>query len=307
MKIAKVSFSGIRGVADATFDLVNPSTGEPHSLVVVTGPAAGGKTRLLEALIVAKEIMASYGGVVPTAGWVRDDEAAKISIDWHLDPLERTFAGHEAPIATTEALFLGDGTRAEIDEGVQTLLERYEHEHDKGKIEYFPVNRCIPRYGGAHGLEAIHQRLLRPTSDERKYAFVPRFLESLRRDPGRAEYFGALLGYLSSTVRLATETSPDRPFAVLTSTDGHLAETHELSSSEVEAVIFAATATLLGLSKSVVLVDRPELHAQPENVSKLVQALCSLGRDNQVIVATGSHEVVASVDPSQVVRVGRPR
>ncbi len=306
MKIARVSFLGIRGLVDATHELGNPSTGEPHALVVVTGPAASGKTRFLEAIVVGKEVAAPYGGLVSSEGWLRGpEEAAKITIDWSLSAQERSFAGLEGPTATTEALFYGDATRAEIDEGVQTLLERYEHDHAKGKLEYFPSNRHIPRYGGGHGLEAIHQRLLRPTNDERKYSFVPRLVDALRRDPARAEYFSTLLGYLSSTVKLSAVADPSEPLATFTSIDGFLAQAHELSSSESDAILFAATATLLCLSSSVILVDRPELHVHPEAATRFVQALCSLGRDNQVIVATTSHEILASVDPSQIVRLGR--
>lgn len=306
MKIARVSFLGLRGLEDATYDLANPATGEPHSLVVVTGPAASGKTRFLEAIIAGKEVAAPYGAMVSSDGWLRgEDEAAKIILHWALNPQERAFTGLDVATSPSEALFLGDATRAEIDEGLQTLLERYEHDHTKGKLEYFPTNRQIPKYGAGHGLEAIQQRLLRGGSDERKYSFVPRLVESLARDGARADYFTTLLGYLSSTVKIAPLRDPSAPLAIFTSTNGLLSEAHELSASESDAVLFAATATLLSLSSSVVLVDRPELHIHPEAATRFVQALCSLGRDNQVIVSTTSPEVIASVDPSQVIRLGK--
>ena len=306
MKIARVTFLGLRGLADATYDLRNPGTGEPHSLVVVTGPAASGKTRWLEAIALGKEIAAPYGAMASGQGWVRGEEgAAKIVLEWSLDAGERAFAGCDDPLVASEALFLEEATRSEVDEGLQTLLERYEHDHEKGKLEYFPANRQIPRYGAGHGLEAIEQRLYRATNDDRKYSFIPRFAQGLRRDRERSSYFSTLLGYLSQSVRYLGETGGD-DLAVFASSGGMASEAHLLSSSESDAIIFAATATLTGLSHSVVLVDRPDLHQHPEVSARFVEALCSLGRDNQVFVATASPEILASVDPSQIVRLGSP-
>ncbi len=306
MKIARVTFLGLRGLADATYDLRSTTNGEPHALVVVTGPAASGKTRFLEAIVAGKEIAAPYGGMVSGQGWVRgENESAKIVLEWSLDAEEAAFAGVDAKTIVSEALFLEDTTRSEIDEGLQTLLERYEHNHLKGKLEYFPVNRQIPRYGSGNGLEAIEQRLYRATNDERKYSFVPRFVQSLRRDSGRREYFTTLLGYLSPSVRCLAESEVTDELAVFASLDGLPTEAHLLSSSEADAVVFAATATLAALSHSLVLVDRPDLHQSPEVAARFVEALCSLGRDNQVFVATSSQEILASVDPSQIIRLAR--
>ena len=79
MKLARVSFLGVRGLADATYDLVGPS-GVPHDLVVVTGPTASGKTRFLEAVVAAKEAIAPYGLLQAGAPWVASGSVGAVAV-----------------------------------------------------------------------------------------------------------------------------------------------------------------------------------------------------------------------------------
>ncbi|MBK8941587.1 MAG: hypothetical protein IPM79_29285 [Polyangiaceae bacterium] len=58
MKLSRATFLGIRGLPDVTFDLTSPDTGRPHPVVVLTGPPESGKTRALEAILAAKDVLA---------------------------------------------------------------------------------------------------------------------------------------------------------------------------------------------------------------------------------------------------------
>ena len=49
MKLAGLSLSDVRGFADKRFEFASDAAAKPHDLVLVTGPAASGKTRFLEA------------------------------------------------------------------------------------------------------------------------------------------------------------------------------------------------------------------------------------------------------------------
>jgi|GEM_PF-133064 len=89
MKIQRAELLGIAGVPDLSLDLTSSSTGEPHARVVVTGPAGSGKTRLLEALIAAKEAIRPYGPLATGAPWIRAGQAAKIRLTFWLDDDER--------------------------------------------------------------------------------------------------------------------------------------------------------------------------------------------------------------------------
>src|SRR5690349_8229498 len=98
MKIQRATFLGVRGVADATLELSDPRSGAPHEAVVVTGPSGAGKTRLLEALVAAKEAIGAYGPMTPGAPWIAAGaSAAKILLTWSLDDAEQEYAGASSP------------------------------------------------------------------------------------------------------------------------------------------------------------------------------------------------------------------
>lgn len=309
MKLARVTFLGVRGLADATYDFVNSKTGEPHPLLVITGPSASGKTRFLEALIAAKEVVAPYAMMVAPGPWLKaPDESAKIVLTWVMSDEERSFAGNDEVYPTTEALFIEDSIRSDIDEGVQTVLQRYEHDPRFGKLEYFPANRQVLPYGAPASLEAFYQRTQRADKDERKYSFIPRFLTKLRTNSELATKFATFLTYLSPSVRYAP-TDEFEPWQCFDSGGAGAGSrmrypVTELSKSESEAIIFAATAMAIEMQHSLVLVDRPDLHVDPAQAVAFVRGLGALGADNQIFIATQSREILASVDPTQIIHLG---
>ncbi len=304
MKLRKVAFRGVRGLPDGTHDLTDPRTGEAHSLVLVTGPPASGKTRFLEAIFAAKEWVAPYGARPAAGPWVLPTgTAAKVAISWRLTPDEQAYGALEAATADTESIFTTVGASLPEEDGVVAVLKRYEHGHGSGKLEYFPAHRHVPMGGLGVGLSAFEQRPLRPTSDPRKFASVVRVVHELSGGGPTADYFADMLARLSPTCRFEPAVASDafpRCFA------GPLGprSIRELSSSELDAVILAATSVLLGLSHSVVLIDSPELFADPAFVPQLAEGLSALGEDVQVIAATRSPELLRSVKPQQVIQLG---
>ncbi len=308
MRIGRVSCRGVRGVPDGAWSFHDGrgdggGSGAPHRLVVLSGRSASGKTRLLEAIFAAKELVAPYAAVPNPASWIRPGAAAaKIAVRWHLDDLEAAHGGLEDRVVETESIF-APGSPDPEQEGIVAVLRRYEHGHASGKLEYFPASRSIPLHGVGVGLTPFEQKMLRSSSDPRKYACVVRVLRDLAGGGEQASFFGHLLAQLSPTCRFepssAVEVSP-RCFRGLGS-GGGARSLLELSASESDAVLFAATATLIGLSYSVVLIDRPELHADPSFVPKLLDGLLALGREPQIIVATSSAEVRAAAATRGVV------
>lgn len=309
MKLGRATFLGVRGVADATHEFIHPSTGLPHPVVLFTGPPASGKTRILEAIVAGKEGVAPYAAMVAPEPWQRRrGEPAKIVLLWWLSDAERRYAGVDDTWGTTEVILGSDGVRVDADDGVLTILERFDHRSDQGKVEYFPVNRQLLPHGASHGLSSAEQRLQRASKDERKYSFVPRYLSTLRQDRPKATAFANTLSYLAPTLQLDVEGGRDAWHVVRSATVSAGVETGDvtdLSASERDAVIFAATANLIGLSNSVVLVDRPELHAHPSTAAAFVAGLASLGHDNQLFLATTSAEILAAADPTSIVHLGR--
>jgi hypothetical protein len=191
-----------------------------------------------------------------------------------------------------------------------TVLERYDHDPDHGKVEYFRADRTLSAdITGGFALRVAEQRRLRLAADTRKYAVISRFLLDLTAEAGeRAEEmarferaFSALCPTRSfaGTRRVGSVRAP-----MFRGRSGDEVELARLSQSEQQAVLFAATATMVGLSHSLVLVDEPELHVGSDRAAAFVDALAALGEDNQLIVATGSREIVAAAPPGSIIRLG---
>lgn len=304
MKIQHVTFLGVHGLADASFDFTNPQTGTPHDVVLVSGPSASGKTRMLEAIVAAKEAIAPYGAALPGASWIASGSAiSKVALSFHLDDEERTFAGTSSPIAEAEATFLPGRVRSEADEGLTAVLGRYAHGRKTGKVEYFPATRRVPSFGPFGGLGVLEQRVARPAKDARKYSFVLRFLRELDSDPAAAQAFAERLAALSPTCRHEREGAPGGVPRCLRSRGGAPAPVSELSDSEQDAVLLAATAVAIDLSCSLVLIDRPDLFTDPGYAGGLVAGLRGLGEGNQLILASSSPELAAAAEPAHVIRL----
>jgi hypothetical protein len=304
MKILRATFLSIRGVPDMTINLGDTSTGSAHDVVAVTGPAGCGKTRLLEALVAAKEVVGACGSPVQADKWIREgSSAAKIELTLGFDETERGAAGLGAHVMTAEALFGARGCRREADDGVIALLERYEHEERSGKLEYFPDTRCLPPPGPPHGTAAIEQRAWRASRDERKYGFIPRFLTELPHDAKAAARFAAALTSLDPGLSYVGQTGGD-PLRCFASRGRAPSKLRELSTTESHAVLIAATAALVRFERSIVMIDRPESSSDERSIVALVNAIRGLAQDMQLLVATSSPALVASLDPRAVIDFG---
>jgi hypothetical protein len=303
MKLARVTFLGVRGLRDVTLDLTDPKTGQPRELVILAGASASGKTRALEALVAAKEAVAPYGPLLPGATWIEPGAlAAKVAMSFWLDEEERTYAGVDSPTSEAEVTFGTQRNTRDAEEGLVAVLGRYQHGKRAGKLEYFPATRRLPSHGPFGGTSALEQRIQRTTKDARKYSFVPRFLRDLDVDAARGRRFGDALAQLSPTLRYEPTGGEGLP-RCLRSRDGAAVTPLELSDGEADAVLLAATAIAIDLVSSLVLVDRPELYADPANFGAFVKGLGALGDDNQLVLASSSAELAAAAPDALIVRL----
>jgi len=296
MKLLRAIFLGVRGVPEGTYEFANTTNGKPHDVIVITGPEASGKTRFLEALLATKEAVGGYGPPSPGATWLTPNGTlAKVVLSFALSDEERAYVGTSQAVVDGEATFIGDRVRRDADEGLVALLARYEHGHATGKVEYFPASRRLSPLGPFHGTGELEQRMVRATKEPTKYGFVVRFLRELPFRAADRSAFAALLKTLSPTCRyLDGEPATGLPRCFTSRGVGPVLAS-ELSETEQHAVLLAATAVTIGLSHSLILLDRPELSTSPTGAAAFVKALGALGADNQVILASAATEIVAAV------------
>ena len=293
MKLRSVQTSGVLGLPDGIYDFWDGE--KPHALVVITGKEATGKTRLLEVIAAAREVLSPETEDFDQESFVRaGSRSAKALLCFFLSEQEQALIGAESRDVQAEVIFGADPAVAapdQTDPGLLYLIEHYEHSATVSKLEYFAENRRLDVGGGEMSLEPETQQAFRTSKSPRKYAFVPTFLDSLRTgNEQRAARFARALEVLRTTC------SFDLGSRKLYSRNLAVRSLLELSSGEADAVLIAATASLVVLSNSILLIDRPELYRQ--DTKDFVAGLQQLGDDNQILVATTSAEMSAK-DPSR--------
>ena len=318
MRVRKVRVDGFRGLPDQEFSLVNPRTDSAHEIVLVTGGRASGKTSFLEAIIAAKEQVGPYGPAASASSLLRPGvSTAKVRVEWEFSNGERDRYGTGQRAFVSESIF-GDLVLdpPEPDPALAALLSEYIPEPEFGKVEYFHASRRLP-YGSTIDLSRSAgdslDRMMRLGRDDTKYSGLVRFIveaglgldvdaEGKRKPPGRIK---RAFEALCPTKELGgLYKAGDAMLPVFLDGQRRAYSLAQLSDSELDALLFAATFVRAGIGQSIVLVDTPEKHLGDAEAREFVKALATLGADNQLIVATQSAALVSSVRADQVIRLG---
>lgn len=325
MKLLDLEVESFLGLPDGRYAFTHPATGQPLPLVFIGGGPASGKTSLLEAIIALKESVGSYH-IPPdparflrsgtTTGWVRGT--------WQLNAQEASLAGLEQRTYPAELLLGASRSRAPAP-GPEAVFKAYVRDPAVGKLEYFPCDRRLePRLAQAP-LNDRAAAELRLTRRGDKYAgFDHVFMRLAARDGLSAlaqvdvdgillkgDHHDSLLPYraairsLCPTLNLShVELREGGGMVWFERANGAMVDLYHLSHSEQQAVLFAVTHQLFGLSHSILLIDEPELHLHPSEHERLVGGLVGLGQDSQIIAATSSSGLLHSAARHQVIELG---
>ncbi len=337
MKISDIALKNVRALPDLRRSLLDGSK-KPHDVILVTGPMGSGKTRLLEAIATWKEATGPYGAPPSVAGLARDTGAfGEISGVWELSPDEvrRGQISSSAPCVRVE---VGAGAPAPVVErGLRKVLSDFFREPTHGKVEYFPASRSLSDRPLPVPLDALSEKAeapMRTSRDPDKYgverAWIGARLEAdlaaagaalegrgvliSRQAPDSLAPMKAAIAKLCPHLRLVglgkSGSRPEPKFlraAADTRVDRAEVGLSDLSSGEQQAVLFAAAFQRLALSRSVVLIDTPELGLHPADHARFFRALCALGEDNQIFAATSSHGILGTVAPDQIIDLSPER
>lgn len=318
MRVRRLVTDGFRGLPDRSYSLVDPRSDSGFGLVLVTGSRASGKTSFLEAIIAAKEQVGPYGSSLAPSSFLRAGEAvAKVRVEWEISEAERARYGAPKSSMLTESIF-GDAViePPAPDPTIAALLGEYNPDPAFGKVEYFHATRRLP-LGASIDLSKAPgdplDRMSRLGRDDIKYASLIRFIveaglgldrapDGTPRPPGRIK---AAFDALCPTKTIGgLYKSGDALLPVFIDRANKAYSLAQIADSELDSLLFATTFVRAGLQGSIVLVDTPERHLGDAETREFVHALTRLGDGNQLIVATRSEALLASVPSDQVIRLG---
>jgi energy-coupling factor transporter ATP-binding protein EcfA2 len=322
MKLLRISCLGVRGVPDGAYAFTDPRTGEPLPIVLVTGAPGSGKTSLLETIAAAKEAIGAYGAP-PHPRRLRRPGAdeARIVTTWRLSDAERSHARIEgADHVVTWDLALAP-VRTDASPALRRLFAEFSRAPGIGKLEYFPANRALANISraafGRSSREA--ETRCRAVRAADKYSCLIEGLRDVVLDQASRALLerqaGAWGGALDPFAQALASVLPELRLAGFDLAGGGLRferNTHEdvtldeLSDSEQQGVLFALAFRYFALDGSVVLIDEPELHLHAAVRARFLDAVAALGLGNQLLVATGSTELLRAADRGCVIELSPP-
>jgi len=324
MKLVRLSASNILGLPDGAWSFRGPAAAEPHDVILVTGVSASGKTSFLRAIAAAKEAVGSYGPPVDETRLLRrGTDAGRLESTWLTD-------GGGGPHDCS--FNVGAAERPQSPLPLRAAFSVLSYSRERGKFEYFAANRRLQASRSSPLLPPstpVIEAGYRLTEHAEKYSLLYRVLSdaikndasatasllstrgiALRSDlPDSLGLYKAAVARVCPWIRMvAVEPQERRRPLIWFEKQGASSrlELGELSESEQQCVLFAWTFTRLGLHRSVVLIDTPELYAHPSDHLRLFRAICQLGEDNQIIAATASPAILSSVGPDQVIHLPAP-
>lgn len=299
MRIVKLETTGVRGLRDASW-AIEPERGGAGHVTVVTGPPQIGLTTFLDAVALSAARLA-VGGTTPDAeeALSAGSRAATLRTSWWLDPDERAYGGTTEETLDAEVVFVRNELgRADADPALLGLMSRYDHSPELSKVVPIPARRVTDGAFPAFTDFEVDQQFKRFSAQPERFAALPYALVRHAIGLGeraRFEAVQALFRELCDSARLVGVAKTGQlDFSLASGLHVPLAR---LSFSERNAFVLAAAPVLLGLQRSVVLLDTPELGLAPGVAARWLAALRAHAPEAQWIVASRDPAVVASVDP----------
>ena len=307
MRILGLETAGIRGLRDASWTLL-PERGGAGHLTVVTGPPSSGLTTFLDAIALTAARLA-VGGTVPSSedALRAGARSAAIRSTWQLDSEERAQGGLLEETTPAEVIFTrGAVPRADADPALIGAMSRYDHQPSTSKVVLFPARRITDGAFPAFSDFEVDQRFKHLSSQPDKFAGLPYAV--VKHAAGRGER-----ARFDDVQRLFVELCDSARILGVTSTgqlefgigNGPRVSLSQLGFAERNAFVLAAMPVLMGLHRSVVLLDTPDLGLAPGMAARWMDVLRGYAPEAQWIVASRDPALVAMVDPACRIELSR--
>jgi hypothetical protein len=299
MRVAELTTTNLRGLRDGTWHFGDTATGQVAPMTVVTGPSGVGLTTFLEGIALCCRGLATGLGMPQASTVLRAGERATfLQSRWLLDADERSYGGVSAELVSGEVVVERGGIgRVAADPALLALMSRYDHSSSLSKVVLVPARRVTE--GSMSGFSDLESQLrfTRLSPDPSKFDGLSSALVPLGSPLPTAKYnaVGRLMHELVSTVRLAVTGDAVLEFAL---PSGMQVPLHALSLAERNAFVLSAAVILMGLQRSVILLDTPEIGLAPGVASRWLNALRRAAPEAQWVVASRDPSVIESVEPS---------
>ncbi|MEQ9324841.1 MAG: hypothetical protein RIF41_37085 [Polyangiaceae bacterium] len=283
MRLLHLSISERRGEPARQLDFGREKGGV--GFVAITGPEGSGKTSTLEAIALHKEHLAPYNAQPSVTDFTgeRSRDLFEIESEWKLDESEVAETGSDGDVIVGKSRFQDGIGTTEADPALAFVLGRFHTGDWVPKVDLFPESRLGPPRGAAAGDPTTWQRMYRLGLDTKKYAGLSRLL--LEADERLAAGVGELLGQICPGLRLLDDR-------LTFGTSYGQRRLGKLSLSQRLSFELAATFVLVGLKRSVVMIDGIERGFPAGAALRVVQALQSYAPDTQLIVTTHDHALL---------------
>jgi predicted ATP-binding protein involved in virulence len=110
----------------------------------------------------------------------------------------------------------------------------------------------------------------------------------------------SLFDILEMDARMVGLNPEGEKLPIFKNSAGKVFDINQLSSGEKQLFVRAMALRMLGANNSVILIDEPEISMHPAWQQRIVKVYEKIGNNNQVIIATHSPHVVASVPKESV-------
>lgn len=110
----------------------------------------------------------------------------------------------------------------------------------------------------------------------------------------------SLFDILEMDARMVGLNPEGEKLPIFKNSAGKVFDINQLSSGEKQLFVRAMALRMLGTNNSVILIDEPEISMHPAWQQRIVKVYEKIGNNNQVIIATHSPHVVASVPKESV-------
>jgi hypothetical protein len=306
MRIVHLETVGVRGLVDGAFTFAPERGGQGH-VTVVTGPPHAGLTTFLDAIALSAAQL-KVGGLTPdsAAALRAGGSAATIRSTYWLEEDERKVAGVVEETTDAEVIFRrGQLGRAEADPGLLALMSRYTHAPELSKVVLIPARRVSDGSFPALSDFEVDQGYKHLSPSPEKFAGLPYALMKDASGFGRRERFAEvqkLFSELVDSARLAGVGPLGQLDFSLRS--GLRVPLPSLDFTERNAFVLAALPVVLGLQRSIILLDTPEMGLAPGVAARWLEALRAYTPEAQWIIATRDPAVIALVDPAARIDLG---